>query len=144
MKILNFILCEDIIRDAESDRISLINITEQLVSIAYPFLLPKIGIFMFLEKENQEVTVSGEILIKNNDNTLAKNSLILSFSEKDKARVMIKFNGIAIPEPGNLTVDVLLNGETRSSVSIPVFQKTLQEVTEVLKSRGTDFKASSK
>jgi len=97
-----------------------------------------------LEKENQEVTVSGEILIKNNDNTLAKNSLILSFSEKDKARVMIKFNGIAIPEPGNLTVDVLLNGETRSSVSIPVFQKTLQEVTEVLKSRGTDFKASSK
>jgi hypothetical protein len=102
MKILNFILCEDIIRDAESDRISFINITEQLVSIAYPILLPKIGIFMFLEKENQEVTVSGEILIKNNDNTLAKNSLILSFSEKDKARVMIKFNGIAIPEPGNL------------------------------------------
>jgi len=125
MKILNFVACEDVIRDAETDKVSLINIIEQINSIGFPALQAKMAVFIFIEKEGDEKIIDGNIIIKNNDRVLFKNVVSLDFVPKDRIRVIFKINGVAIYEAGELAIEFIY-GEKSDKLIIPLAQQAVQ------------------
>jgi hypothetical protein len=129
MKILSFIVCEDVIRDVDSDRVTLVNVMEQLTSTSYPFFLPKLAIFIFLEKENSEQDINGNVLLKNNDSIIFNHEIVFSFTEKDRARLLLKFNGLAVTAPGELYAEFILKDQTKSTFIIPLHQKAATKIS---------------
>jgi hypothetical protein len=111
MKILGSILCEDIIRDAESDKVSLLNIFDGLNAIGLPFFLQKLALFISIDKDEQKGTSIEAILeIKNNERLIFNEKIIVGVDEKARARLLIKLNGIMIYEAGVLIVNLISDG----------------------------------
>ena len=123
MKVLNCILCEDIIRDVETDRVTIINTIEEINAIGFPLFLQKLCCFVSLDKEGIDIqSFDGKLIIKNNDKTLVDMSAKIVFLEKPRARVMIKLAGIPIYEPGILVVEMLESEKIFLNYNIPINQ----------------------
>lgn len=119
MKVITHICCEDIIRDAETNSISIINLIEDINAEGFPAFIPKLAIFALIEKESGDPETSqGQIKLKNNDNVLFTFDIQYGFENKPRTRNIIKFNGLAVPSPGHFTTEFFANGNIISSKEI--------------------------
>jgi hypothetical protein len=121
MKTLISLCCEDIIRDAESNSISIHNIIEEINGEGFPMLIPKFCIFLFIEKQSGDNdNTEANLFIKLNSNLLHSFPMAINFQGKSKTRNNIKIGGLPITELGVLTIEITHQSTVLANIEIPV------------------------
>lgn len=109
----NLILCaEGVIRDAETNNISIFNILEELTAESYPILIQKSALFTVLTKEEDDPDKPDlKFLLFNNDELVNEHKLKVDFRGKTKSRTIIRLGGIPFHNPGKAHFKVIDSDE---------------------------------
>lgn len=104
MKAVISLCCADIIRDAETNSVSLYNIYEEIIGESFPLVLQKFSVYYFLEREDGDVEgrYSGRITVYSNEKEKGNYSVRYTISSKKRTRLIVRFTGMAVDEPGEL------------------------------------------
>ena len=120
MKPLTSICCKDIIRDAETNAISLHNLIEEINAEGFSAFIPKFCIFLLTEKEkNDKDTDTGSLKLFSNGKEIYNFDIKYDFQGKKRARNIIKIGGFAVPNPGTFSIQFFLRDKLLSKVTIP-------------------------
>lgn len=122
MKLNSFIICEDVIRDINTDLVSLINICERVKVTSLPVFLHKLAIYIVFERSEMESVTqvfTGTMILKNNQNIIEKKDINFSIP-KQRVRLISRFQGIALNEEGDFNVTIEMVGHFVNVFSIPV------------------------
>ena len=104
-------LCADrVIRDAETNSISVINILEEITPEGLPLIIPRVTIFALLHRNKEEdpSLIKCTFRIGVGDNTLLEGELNVDFQDKERNRTIINIGGLVISTSGMLEVSLFL------------------------------------
>jgi hypothetical protein len=123
MKVIQLIASELTLLDANTNRVSLINIHDEFQSPQFPFLIPLFSVFALTEKENgenDECTCRVKISLDNEE--ILDSPLLLNYQGGDRHRSIIGLHGLVLTGPGALKIELLHDDEAIGSWLIPVKQ----------------------
>lgn len=123
MKTILLACAESTLLDANSNRVSLINIHDALSSPQFPFLIPSFSVLAVTRKEDgegDELTCS--IRISLGDQTVLDTPVLVNYDGSDIHRSIIGLHGIVITVPGILRIQLLFNDSEIGGCEIPVNQ----------------------
>lgn len=103
VKNLLSIVANDVVRDAETNSISVFNIFEGLQAEGFPILLQNVCFFTLWERsedEKEEHDATFKLSIGTKE--LQSHTGILNFQGKKRVRHIIRLQGLILPEPGIL------------------------------------------
>lgn len=106
MIISKLMLCaENVIRDAETNKISVFNIFEKIASPGFPLFIQKLLVFNRIERAKDDPRqIDCELKIMNNDIELLKKPLRVDFQDRMRNRTIVDISGLTVPNPGILKV----------------------------------------
>ena len=97
------IVAEGVIRDVQTNGISVYSILEELTVQGFPVFIQKIAFFALWEKEeNDPGQYRTTFTIELDDKSLMSQGIDLDFQRKLRSRSMVSINGLMVPKPGNL------------------------------------------
>lgn len=129
MKTLISLCCDDIIRDAETNSISIHSIVEEISGEGFPMVFPRFCIFYLFQKETGDINSKGHTLIISLDEKeLHKLPLIIDFQEKEKCRNIIKIGGFAFLNPGMLKIELKDEDRLLSLIELKVSLRTTVKI----------------
>jgi len=103
------LVADGVIRDAQTNVISIFNLTEVLVAQGFPLLIQKLSFFALWEKEPNDPNVhQGAFSVAMNDKPLMSQEIHIDFQENLRNRTIIVLGGLVIPEPGTLAFTLSL------------------------------------
>lgn len=115
------ICAEGIIRDAQTNTISVFNMLEDVSAPGFPLFIQKFNAFFLLERTNDEPQQINCIFrIENNGNSLMEMPVRSDFQNKLKNRLIININGLAIPNPGILRATLFHNERVLGNYEVAV------------------------
>jgi hypothetical protein len=92
-----------VLRDAETNQISVFSIMEQLSAAGIPFYLPNASFYALWHREASDPTEKkGVFTVSINGSALHTGEIALSFGDALLNRTLINVNGIVIPQAGRL------------------------------------------
>ena len=101
---------ETILRDADTQRISVINIFEVITSAAFPMALPRFSCLFYLAREEGDPTaVDGFMRISSNGRTVHDLPFHFDFGDQRAGRFVGHVQNLPVGEPGVLHIAVLDN-----------------------------------
>ncbi len=105
---LKLLLCADtVIRDAQTNNISIINLYEDLSPEAFPSLLPHFMVLVLFEREIIDPNIlSFELQVVLNQQEIFKTKIDATFQDKIRTRNIIFFNGFPLNTHGLLEIIV--------------------------------------
>lgn len=106
MKVLRLTCAENIIRDVESGQVMVYNLYDEIQATAYPILLNKFCIYILAVKEEEVEKYNCIFKIINSGDILFQDDVELIFRNRQTAKSVIKFSGLAVPKDGELRVEV--------------------------------------
>lgn len=115
MKVIRLVCAENIIRDIQTNQIVVYNLYDEIKSTTYPILLNKFCIYVLASREegDSQNEYSCIFKIKNSEEILFQDDFQLNFKDNQTAKSVIKFSGLAVPNSGDLKVEIYDNdGET--------------------------------
>ena len=107
----SLILCADrVIRDAETNNISIINILEEMTPEGLPLFIARVMIFALLhrDKEKDPSQIKCTLRIGIGDNRLLERELNVDFRDKGRNRTIINIGGLVISTSGILEASLFL------------------------------------
>lgn len=117
----SIVIADSVIRDAVSNRVSIINVHEAFNASAFPFVLPRFTVFAIIERDQADVEVSMcRVHITLNGETLFDQQVEVSFAGATLSRVVLEFQGFFVPAPGMLQVAVEVAGIRMESYGMRV------------------------
>jgi hypothetical protein len=120
MKPITIICSEGIIRDGDSNQITLYNLVEEINAISFPVFIHKFSIFLLVEKEESDPENSNIILkILNNERELFTQSIKTDFKGKKRMRTNIHLGGLAVFEVGDIIIQFNYNESFFCDYKIP-------------------------
>lgn len=134
MKAIICLAAMDVIRDADSNNISAINILESLSSQGFPFLLQVMAFFASFERtEDEPGDWEGQFRIALDGEELLNRPFAVGFQGQLRTRSIIRLQGLVLPKAGTLTFELdIANGPSPSySVSIQALAGAPPEVEVV-------------
>ena len=116
-------LCADnVVRDAETNNISVFNIFEEFPLEALPALIPRFAILNILERDDDdddEISCTLEMNLSGAD--IFTQQFDISFQDKNRTRSIVHIGGLPLSRPGTLKVALRLGesllGEYRIGVT---------------------------
>lgn len=131
MKTIISLCSEDIIRDADTNSISIHNIIEELNVESIPFIIPKLSLFYLFQKEKgDENKYETTLTLKIGEKELQTFKIPINFQGKERTRNTIKIGGLPISLPGYLTVELKHSNNTLSELSIPIINRKVLNVEQ--------------
>ncbi len=125
MKLTLFACAESALLDANSNRVSLINIHDEIASPQFPFLIPLFSVLAITKKEaGDEDEGSCTIKISLGDQTILEAPVLVNYQGGDVHRSILGLHGLVITGPGALKVELLNNG-----ASVGVWQISVKQLT---------------
>ncbi|MDM8550439.1 hypothetical protein QUF72_10190 [Desulfobacterales bacterium HSG2] len=123
-------LCgEGVIRDCETNHVSVFNILEQISSQTFPMLISKIAVLNILSKDDEDMDETTLFLrFACNKNELMKLPIRVKFGGKERTRSIYQIDGLVIPEPGKFGFQ-LLDKEDRMIAQYDINVNITQDVT---------------
>jgi hypothetical protein len=124
IKNLLALVANDVVRDAETNNISVFNIFEGLQAEGFPVLLQKVCFFTLWERgddEKEEHDAAFKLSIGSKE--LQSRTGNLNFQGKKRVRHIIRLQGLILPEPGTLCFSLEL-GETIAKYAVEVTART--------------------
>jgi len=95
------LLCESVIRDADTNIFSIIAIMDTINSPTYPLFLHKLGGFVSLERdEGDPKEIDIEILLISGETKFFSAKMKIYFKEMKRTRAVVSLHGIIVPNPG--------------------------------------------
>ncbi len=105
------LMAQGVVRDAETNAISVYNIFEDISVGGFPFFIQSFFVLTFFTKDEGDPNEFECLVeIRNNDNLLASFPARLNFQNTLRNRLISQVRGIAIPAPGSLTARIM-NGD---------------------------------
>lgn len=107
MKVLMLACAETVIRDEDTDRLTLVNLIDAISTPAFPHLVGSFSIVAIYhinegEPTDQLVTVR----LENNGNLISEQNTHVYFGDLIGNRTITKVNGLVIGEPGRFSVSI--------------------------------------
>ena len=113
------LLAEGVVRDAETNNISVFNIMEEINSPQYPVVIPKVHIFNMLErKEGDQERYICKYEITIGDEKILSNELDVVFQDTLLARNIIFIGGFPVIRPDIITVSVSVEDHTLDTYTV--------------------------
>jgi hypothetical protein len=96
------LLCgQNLIRDADTNNVSVINIFEGMIAQGFPLLMPTFAFLTILERENGDPRIhEGRFDIRLGDTVLVAGPMRVDFQDKPRTRTMLRVAGLVINAPG--------------------------------------------
>ncbi len=124
------VAAEGIVRDAETNNISVFNILENLSVTSFPLFMQKLYVLCYIRREDGDPTqIDCEIKVSINDDELVAMPLRLDFLDQNVNRATGLIQGLAIPSPGTLHFVFLYDGSELNSYTITVKKTGKPETT---------------
>ena len=115
-------LCaEGVVRDRESNNISVFNILEKMQPAGFPILIQRLFVLAFLERlptDLEDLECVARITIGEVELTTLPGRV--NFQGQTLARWIIQLQGLVIPNPGVLSITLLYGEQRLSSYNIDV------------------------
>jgi hypothetical protein len=109
--------------DRFSNRLSVFNVMEQIPSPGFPAWVPELTFVVVLRKENDEnARFQTRCQVQLGDAMIVDNPAFVDFEGTNNARLVLNFQGLPVPSPGNLTFRLLLPNHEPAEVTIPVIR----------------------
>ena len=123
MKLLLLLVAELVIHDGRTNKITAINLIEEFSSATFPAILVSPYVSVTFQKEEGDPSErEGYLVFKMGENEIGRSSFIIDFGALLRSRTVIELNGIIIPEPGHVNVQVLLDEDLLGDWDILVSQ----------------------
>lgn len=123
MKIILLACADSVLLDANTNRVSLINIHDEISSPQFPFLIPLFSVLAVTKKEDGEADEGAcTIRISLGDQTVLVAPVLMNYQGAEIHRSMLGLHGLVITGPGTLRVQLLHNEEEIGVWQIPVKQ----------------------
>jgi hypothetical protein len=118
-------LCgESIVRDAETNAISVFNIIEELGATQFPAAVPKLSSLFVLQRQlNDPQQYEGSVTFSLDDEELGKMPITVDFEDRHATRVIVVIQGILIEHSGTFTVALQIGEQVMDTWSIRVHQR---------------------
>ena len=115
-------LCADgIIRDAETNLISVFKIYENIVPEGLPLFIPRFMILAFLQRDDSDPSeIKCTLRITLNEEKILEQALNINFKGKARNRTIINVGGLPIPKQGMLETSLWLNDDMLNQYKIMV------------------------
>ena len=123
MEIISIICCESVIRDIETNNITLVNLIEGISVEALPLLIPKFSIFVSSSNEEINKIFDVDLEVKNNEIIIHRGSIKINFETNNNSRNIIRFNSLFIPTAGKLHISILKDGTLIKETTIEVLAR---------------------
>jgi hypothetical protein len=116
------IITETVIRDQQTNRMSLINIFEQFRSPGYPLLISRFTVFAIILRDTLEdpQAAQGRLSIRLDEEVLFEQQIEINFQNVLINRNVLQFQGFVLPRPGRLVVSVAVGDQFADSYPISV------------------------
>ncbi len=116
------LLCADsVVRDAQSNRISVFNIFEKFSPKGFPALVARFSILVILQREvNDPDRIDGRLRITLAQQTLYDGVVPVQFEGQVLSRGIITFEGFVLPGAGDLVVSLEVAGIQVQTYSMKV------------------------
>jgi len=107
MKLLFFACADTAIVDARNNRVSLVNLIEELNAPTFPAVHPYLNIFALLEREpNEKAKAIGKLKLSFGDQTLVSTNIDIDFQGQLRTRVVAMMQGVVFEKPGRLLIEL--------------------------------------
>lgn len=121
MKLLLLAVAERAIRDADTDRMSLVDIVDSVSSESFPYLLPEFSLLTVYHKEPADAESETVVIsIANGEEEITSQEQEVGFGGRIGNRTVIRVGGVVLSKPGTFSVSVRHRETTLGSWSIPV------------------------
>ena len=112
---------EGVVRDAESNLVSVFSILEEFTAPGFPIFVPKVCVLTVLERsEADPPQPRAELRITLEDQEIHKAPVRVDFQDKLRTRMIVTYAGVALPNPGILKIEMLIDGVSVNSVIVRV------------------------
>lgn len=103
MKAIACLAAAGVVRDADTNAVSVFSIYEELASVGFPFLVQNVGVFVLWQIEEDDRTDITDIQfqVRNNAHVLFQAPIAVTVSAK-RHRTIIRVQGLLVREPGIL------------------------------------------
>lgn len=110
---------QSVVRDAETNRVSVFNVLEEIAAPEFPAFLPELATVLFLERRPSDPNeVECEFAFVLNGEELWRGNLLVHFDGKLRSRAFLVARGVGPLEPGRLTVTWYVAGKKTGSWDI--------------------------
>lgn len=130
-------LCaEAVIKDADTESLSVFNIFDELVPSGFPFTLPKMTCLFFVHYDGKEGTVvPASLIITKGETEFFKRPIEIDFRQRRTSKLVFYFHGIPFDGPGTVRVALIYEAREVGGWSFvikdaPVEEKKVQEPGE--------------
>jgi hypothetical protein len=121
MRAVYAVCCETVLQDLRSNNISLINLLDEVLAVAFPVLIQKITFVALLERAENEPSIAHCRLVgKLNGNIAFNFEISVDFQGRFRSRAVGEFQGIFIQAPGNLTMSFYHQEHELTTVTLNV------------------------
>jgi len=104
-------VAEGVVRDAETNSVSVFNILEGVAAVGFPFFMQKLGFFALWEREAADgAETQGIFTAAIGNEQLSTVNLNINFGDKFRHRTIVNINGLVVPHVGDLHFRVQLAG----------------------------------
>jgi hypothetical protein len=142
MKTIFFACSESSSLDAQTNRISLFHILEDVSVTAVPIFLYSLAVVAILERDDAEATVQDMLInIENDGKLVGQIPTQVNFLEHKRSRTLTLIQGVMIPSIG--TLDVVLNHGGRELGRWPINIRYVGHPTSVVQATSADSGVSA-
>ncbi len=97
------LLAKSVVRDAETNNVSIFNILEEIKAKSFPGFIPEMVFFAYLINDAETPgTVESELVLELGETELLRTPVISDFQGKHGSRLMVRIGGLPLPHPGIL------------------------------------------
>jgi hypothetical protein len=93
-----------VIRDADSNQISIFNIIDGVAAHGFPFLIQQFAVIVILQRDPATDPADHEATfqLRLGDQVLAEGNAAVRFDDKRHTRQILRMQGLVVPAPGTL------------------------------------------
>ncbi len=115
-------LCaESVVRDAETNSISVFNILEDIAASVFPLFLQKLVFFALLERDEEDpAEYDLRFVVEHPSQDLFNASFHIDFQGRLRTRAIVNLQGLVIPAPGPITFRLRSESDELASYTIGV------------------------
>lgn len=118
----SLMLCaQGVIRDAETNNISVFAIFENITPEGLPLLIPRFMVLAFLERDDSDPSeIKCSLRITLGEETILEQVLDINFQDKKRNRTIINIGGLPVSKQGTLETSLWLANEMLNQYKIEV------------------------
>lgn len=129
------IAAESIVRDAETNTVSIFKVLEEIATPGFPLVIPTMMVVFVLERDSDDADPQNPALvIWSGGEETSRTSISVQFKGKPRTRAFVRLNGLTVPGPGDLKFALEIAGSEKGAWSIPV--KLVDDVQGVVQIEG--------